>query len=55
MSCETVVFVGEKRDYILSVHMILAQEQRTRIEKLMIQYMNKVLDVPNIGETVFSP
>lgn len=55
ISCETVIFVGEKREYILSIHMILAQEQRTRIEKLMIQYMNKVLDVPNIGETVFSP
>lgn len=52
--CEVVIFVGDHNEYILSVQMILPRAQLKRIDTLMVQYMNKILEMPEQGKTVFS-
>jgi len=55
MVCETVFFLGEKREFIISAQMILPKKQLKRIDKLILQYLDRTSQVSDIGETLFTP
>jgi len=46
--CESVFFIGDMNEYIVSIQMILDEKQFKRIDKLMVQYIMRALQVPEI-------
>lgn len=54
VSCETVIFVWEKNDYIISTFMLLPRKLYKDIDRLMIAYLDKVLVIPSTGNTDFT-
>lgn len=46
--CEAVLLIGDNNEYIVSSQMVLPKKQLRRIDTLMIQYLKRTLQVPEI-------
>lgn len=50
-SCELILFVGDKKEYIISLKMLLEKSQAKNMEKVMQQYLDKMTQTTHLWET----
>ena len=48
ITCETVFFVGEKNDFIISAQFILPKARGKKIDILIQRYLDRILEVPEL-------
>lgn len=54
IACETVFFVGEKNNFILSAQFILPRARGKKIDTLIQRYLDRMIKVPEMGDTEFN-